>query len=168
MFDLLCQLSVYTSLYCIYAFSWILERDFTLIGQIYSFIFGETGGMSDAEEKKYINNVTLLLLPHLIMIWTKTIIGFRAWLNNFTRKSVESYFMHTFIYHIFSLISNILIFTLHPRRYGSFILTNICITASIGFAVTYTLYKFLVFKDKDARLHQELWCGNIMDSSDAE
>ena len=76
--------------------------------------------------------------------------------------------MHTFIYHIFLLISNILVFTLHPRIHESFMFTNICITAAIGFIVTYILYNFLLFKDKDARLHQELWCGNIMDSSDAE
>ena len=32
----------------------------------------------------------------------------------------------------------------------------------------FILYKFTLFKDKDQRLHQQLWCGDVVDSSDEE
>lgn len=108
LFDVLVQLNVYTLQFSIYTFS-LINGDFTVIEDIYSFIFGKKNLNVEVTEK-YISNLTWLMLPHLIMIWIKSIVGLRTWCNNFSRKSVESYFMHTFIYHIFSLISNTLIF----------------------------------------------------------
>ena len=168
MFDLLCQLNLYTSVFCIYLFSLIVSRDFKLIREVYKVLFGDKNLKSEDDLSQYVSNLTFLLLPHLIMIWIKTIVGFRAWVNNFSRKSIESYFMHTFIYHIFSLISNTLIYAVQPQVSPSQVIAIILLTAVIGVIVTYPLYQFLKFKDKDMRLHQELWCGNIMDSSDAE
>lgn len=135
---------------------------------IFYFLFERQDLEQDEQKLQLINNVTLVLSPHLVMIWIKVYVGIRSWANDFSRKTVESYFMHTFIYHIYSLISNTLMFTLQPVVYSGYIVSNLMITALIGFMVTYTLYKFLLFKDKDMRLHQQLWCGNIMDSSDAE
>jgi len=38
----------------------------------------------------------------------------------------------------------------------------------IGGTFIFILYKFTLFKDKDQRLHQQLWCGDVVDSSDEE
>ena len=45
---------------------------------------------------------------------------------------------------------------------------NLAFGGVYGLSATYLQYRFTLFKDKDMRLHQELWCGDIVDSSDEE
>lgn len=102
------------------------------------------------------------------MIWTKSIAGLRAWYYDFSRKSIETYYMYTFVFHTFAMISNTLMFSLQSQHYGDWILPNILTTVIIGTICIYILHKFTLFKDKDQHLHQQLWCGDVVDSSDEE
>jgi hypothetical protein len=88
------------------------------------------------------------------MIWLKTIAGLRAWFEEkFSRKGVERYFIYTFVYHSYTIITNTLMFSLKSKFYGKWILPNIIFTILIGGTFILILYKFTLFKDKDQRLH---------------
>lgn len=171
LIDLIFQLTIYTSLYCLYLFSLIQEekKKIEFIEDIYNFFFfGKRKFAVRFETLTQINNVAFLLLPTLITIWTKSIVGLRAWYNDFTRQTVESYFIFTFIYNIFVLLSNSLMLTMQPKLNGSFIITNLLSTLVLGTFSTLSLYKFLQFLDRDMRLHQALWCGSIMDAEQSD
>lgn len=133
-------------------------------------IFGFKGGMKDSniDSSQQIKNMLILQIPNLMMIWIKSITGVRAWIDEFSRKSVETYYMYTFVFHSFAMISNTLMFSLQSQYYGEWILPNIISTVLIGGACIYLLHKFTLFKDKDQHLHQQLWCGDVVDSSDEE
>ena len=80
----------------------------------------------------------------------KTIAGLRCWfLDNFSRKGIERYFIYTFVYHSYTIITNTLMFSLQRKYYGAWILPNILFTILIGGTFIYVLYKFTLFKDKD-------------------
>ena len=47
-------------------------------------------------------------------------------------------------------------------------MANLAFSGVYGLYATYIQYRFTLFKDRDMRLHQELWCGDIVDSIDEE
>jgi hypothetical protein len=64
-------------------------------------MFGFQGDTEDTviDRYKQIRNMLLLQTPSLLMIWIKTILCLRAWCSeDFNRKSVERYYMYTFVY----------------------------------------------------------------------
>ena len=73
-----------------------------------------------------------------------------------------------FVYHSYAMITNTMMFSLQSQYYGEWILPNILITVVIGGTFIYILHKFTLFKDKDQHFHQQLWCGDVVDSSDEE
>ena len=77
-------------------------------------MFGFNSGMKNPniDSSQQIKNMLILQIPNLIMIWTKSIAGIRAWLDDFNRKSIETYYMYTFVFHMFAMISNTLMFSL--------------------------------------------------------
>ena len=103
------------------------------------------------------------------MITIKTWSGVRASVfDEFSRKSIERYFVHTFVYHAYTIITNTIMFTAQRKFYGDFLIPNIIATILVGGSFTLVLWNFTLFKDRDQRIHQELWCGDVVDSSDEE
>jgi hypothetical protein len=102
LFDVFVQLTLFTSLYLFYFIS--SEETFTQLFQFF--------GMVDKQSTQ-INNFLCLQLPTLLIIWVKTLAGLRAWfLEDFSRKSIESYFIYSFVYHTYTIITNTLMFSL--------------------------------------------------------
>lgn len=108
-------------------------------------------------------------IPSLIVIFIKTTAGIRAWfIEDFNRKAVERYFISTFVYHAYTVITNTIMFSFQYEYYGQWLIPNIIMTVAIGGLFVMILWKFMNFKDRDATLHQQLWCGDVVDSSDEE
>ena len=103
------------------------------------------------------------------MVWFKTYTGLKAWcIKDFNRKSVERYFTHTFVFHVYNIITNSIMFLCQSDFYGEWIIPNIILTVFIGGAFVFILYKHLKHKDREQTKHIQLWCGDIVDSSDEE
>lgn len=103
------------------------------------------------------------------MIWMKAIAGVNTWCRfNFDRRSIESYYIITFVYQTYEFLSNALIFSCQPNFYGEYIVPLVCVTALIGLSVVLTLERFLHFLERVEYKHQTLWCGDVVDSSDEE
>ena len=88
------------------------------------------------------------------MIWIKTLSGIKAWCyRGFNRKSVERYFIYTFVYHIYTIFTNTLMFSLQFEYYGEWIVPNIVSTILIGGTFIMTLYYHLKHKDREQHKH---------------
>ena len=96
-----------------------------------------------------IKNQMIVQTPNLIMIWLKAVAGLNTWCRFcFDRRSIESYYMITFVYQIYELIANSLIFACQPSYFGGYAVPLIGITLLIGFLTTYTLHSFLHFLER--------------------
>ena len=104
------------------------------------------------------------------MIWIKTLAGIHCWMGSdkFSREKVENYYLLSFVYHLYNVIINTIMFGFQTDFYGKWTIPNIVGTLILAFACTKFLHSFLRFKDRENLLHQKLWCGDVVDSSDEE
>lgn len=73
----------------------------------------------ESQHAELLQSLLLAGLPHLLMLWMKTIIGLRVWcIDDFSRKSVERYFMYTFVYHTYTIVNNMLLFAINAADAG--------------------------------------------------
>ena len=115
-----------------------------------------------------VRNTFITRLPGLVMVWVKAIAGVMAWYHDFDRRSVADYYSLSFVYHTYEFLSNILLFGCQPSYYREWVIPNIITTGLIGGTVVYILYAFTKFHEHTQHVHQTLWCGDIVDSSDEE
>lgn len=193
LFDLFFQALLYSAVYLVFFACGpeTFERLYRLIflGQWdrYDGAFSTSSSGRSSLPTSLVESLLLAGLPHFLMLWVKTIIGLRIWvIDDFSRKSVERYFMHTFVYHIYAIVNTFLLFAINAAGTGrpssdgnddnkpgqglgfKLVVGNLAFSGVYGLTVTFIQYRFTLFKDKDMRLHQELWCGDIVDSSDEE
>jgi len=74
----------------------------------------------------------------------------------------------TFVYHSYIVIINTIMFTAQPDFYGDWVIPNIIMTVIVAIVFIKILYDFTRLKDREQHFHQQLWCGDVVDSSDEE
>ena len=178
MYDLLIQSTFYPIMIGLYLYARI-TNNLDLIRHIFFFrgyinkmenlCLQHDCGDVDTFTFDYLKFFIAIHIPSIVQVACKTYVGVRAaFYENYKRKSVERYYTYTFIFYCYNTLHNTIMFIFMADYYGVYVFPIISSIVLFAAVSIYALYRFTLFKDKGFLRHEQLWCGDVVASSDEE